>query len=203
MRKYRLTKFGKWTVAFIVNVALYAVLYVLATNGYVNLLLNIMYTLLGMFFVAVMSWNIYEYVYKPLKLESKLKSLRKKVKQANNSKSKVEDVLVELECHIEKRISSFHTEEDQIKCVNLYLVQKEVLEKMLHASNIIIDSCKMQLAIFDSLNPNADILIRNFNINQEFRDELNIIAADIDSEINKIAINIEAVENNIRESREI
>lgn len=111
--------------------------------------------------------------------------------------------MVLLECNIEERISSFDTEEGKMKCVELYLAQKEVLDKVLYASNVVVDSCKFQLEMFNSMNPNGDTLIRNFNINQELQDELNIIATDIDLEINRIAVNIDIIENNMREFKAI
>lgn len=199
MRKIHLTNIGKFVLGAVTNLILFAAYKYLTKE----LLLDIMYTLLGMFFVSVISWNIYEYVYKPLKLKTKLIILRNNCKRANNSKARIQAALVLLECNIEERISSFETEEGKMKCVELYLAQKEVLDKVLYASNVVVDSCKFQLEMFNSMNPNGDTLIRNFNINQELQDELNIIATDIDSEINRIAVNIDIIENNMREFKAI
>jgi len=199
MRKIHLTNIGKFVLGAVTNLILFAAYKYLTKE----LLLDIMYTLLGMFFVSVISWNIYEYVYKPLKLKTKLIILRNNCKRANNLKARIQAALVLLECNIEERISSFDTEEGKMKCVELYLAQKEVLDKVLYASNVVVDSCKFQLEVFNSMNPNGDTLIRNFNINQELQDELNIIATDIDSEINRIAVNIDIIENNMREFKAI
>lgn len=203
MNKIHLTIIGKWTLSLVINLGFFALWVVTYKYMSKELLLDIMYISLGIFFVAVMSWNIYEYIYKPLQLKSKLKSLRNNCKRANSVKSRTEVALATLELNIEERISSFNTEAGQMKCVELYLAQKEVLEKVLYASHVVVDSCKFQLSIFNSMNPNKNMLLRNFNINEEFHNELNTMAIDIDSEINRIAVNIDAIENSIEEFNRI
>lgn len=203
MNKIHLTIIGKWTLSLVINLGFFALWVVTYKYMSKELLLDIMYISLGIFFVAVLSWNIYEYIYKPLQLKSKLKSLRNNYKRANSVKSRTEVALATLEINIEERISSFNTEAGQMKCVELYLAQKEVLEKVLYASHVVVDSCKFQLSIFNSMNPNKNMLLRNFNINEEFHNELNTMAIDIDSEINRIAVNIDAIENSIEEFNRI
>ena len=203
MNKIHLTVISKWTLSLIINLGLFALWVVAYKYMSKEILLDIMYILLGIFFVAVISWNIYEYIYKPLQLKSKLKSLRKKIKQANNVKSRAEDALATLNRNIEERISSFNTEDGQMKCVELYLAQKEVLEKVLYASHVIVDSFKFQLSIFNSMNPNKNTLLRSLNINHEFQDELQTISINIDAELNQIVVNIDSIENNIREFQEL
>lgn len=177
MRNIKLTKFGKFTVAIL---GIYSLLYLLATSK----LLDVMYTLLGMFFIAILSWNIYEYIYKPIKIKLKIKTFQNKVKKAYEIKTRTEIALTLLDSNIDERISNFKTEQGKIKCVEFYLTQKEFLEKNIHASLVILKTSQFELEIFNS--------ILHYNLNNEMQNNLDSIITDID-------INIDIIENNMRE----